>query len=71
MFSQCNITDTYSFHLKGNSWINIFFLTLSHITWIVCKACEVGPKRLRRLTKLDWGLFGITCGVEIKRKDVT
>jgi hypothetical protein len=20
---------------------------------------------------LDWGLFGITCGVEIKRKDVT
>jgi len=24
-----------------------FFLTLSHIIWIVCKACEVGQKHLR------------------------
>ena len=72
MFSQCHIPDNYSFHLKGNSWINIFFFSvLSHIIWKVSKACQVGPKRLRRLRKLDWGLFGITCGVEIKRKYVT
>jgi len=53
MFSQCHITDNNSFHLKGNSWVNSFF-NISHITWIVGKACEVGPKGLRRLMKLDW-----------------
>jgi hypothetical protein len=69
MFSQCHVTDNYSFHLKGNSWIN-FFLTLSHITWIVCNTYDCGPKGLRRLRKLDRGLFRISCGVEITRKYV-